>query len=182
MKKVLIVIDYQNDFVANDGILTAGKNAQNIEDIINERIMLYLKNKNDIIFTLDTHTKDKWQNHPEARAFPLHCQKGTIGHSLFGKIKDTAILSKGIFIEKNSYCINNDTLKQIVLTYDSIELLGVVTNICVLQNAIALYNTSVNYEKHIDFYLFEKGCASFDNALHNDSVKYIKDILKFNII
>lgn len=35
MRKALIVIDYQNDFVANDGKLTCGEMAQKIEHMQN---------------------------------------------------------------------------------------------------------------------------------------------------
>ena len=55
MKRLLLVIDYQNDFVADDGALTCGKMAQDIEDNILAAIDLY--EKDTIYFTKDTHTK-----------------------------------------------------------------------------------------------------------------------------
>ncbi len=52
VKKALIVVDFQNDFVVG----TLGfKGAEQLEDIIENKINDYLKNNNDILFTLDTH-------------------------------------------------------------------------------------------------------------------------------
>ncbi|MDE6181712.1 MAG: cysteine hydrolase [Eubacteriales bacterium] len=182
MKKALIIIDYQYDFVAEDGLLTAGKNAQNIENEINERIEKYLNENQHIIFTLDTHIKEEWENHPESNSFCLHCEKGTKGHKLFGKIEEKANLENTIKLEKKAYCLKNKDLENIINEYDEIELLGVVTDICVLQTGIGLYNTSVNLGKNVKISVFEKGCASFNEEGHKFAIDYMKNILGFNII
>ena len=182
MKKALLVVDYQYDFVAEDGLLTVGKVAQNLENIINERIEKYLSEKNEIIFTLDTHIKDEWENHPESENFPLHCEKGTKGHEIFGKIKEKANLENIQKIYKKGYCPKNCDLKNIVNKYDEIEIIGVVTDICVLQTAIGLYNISVNLGKKIKIKIFEKGCASFNAQGHEFALNYLNNILGCEII
>lgn len=55
MKKILLVIDYQNDFV--DGALGFPK-AVVLEDAIAEKIGQYRKNGDEVAFTFDTHTED----------------------------------------------------------------------------------------------------------------------------
>lgn len=182
MKKALIVVDYQYDFVADDGLLTAGKVAQDIENNINERIEKYLNENQDVIFTLDTHIKEEWNNHPESNSFSIHCEKGTKGHKLFGKIEEKGSIKTTIKLEKKGYCPKNCDLENIINKYDEIEILGVVTDICVLQTGIALYNTSVNISKNVKISVFEKGCASFNESGHKFAIDYMKNILGFKII
>ena len=55
MKKLLLVIDYQNDFVSGS---LGFEQAVSLEDPICRKIESYLKNGDDIIFTLDTHGQD----------------------------------------------------------------------------------------------------------------------------
>ena len=55
MKKLLIVVDYQNDFV--NGSLGFPK-AVKIENNIVNKINQYKENNDDIIFTLDTHKEN----------------------------------------------------------------------------------------------------------------------------
>ena len=52
MKKLLVVVDYQKDFV--DGAL-GFEGAELIADVIKNKIETYLSNNDDVIFTLDTH-------------------------------------------------------------------------------------------------------------------------------
>ncbi len=47
MNELLIIVDYQYDFVANDGLLTAGEKAQNIENNIYTLANEYIKNNNN---------------------------------------------------------------------------------------------------------------------------------------
>jgi len=83
-KKILIVVDYQNDFVKPDGALSI-KNADKIADKIQERIN---SDYDDIIYTFDTHTKKQYENSEEAKLFPqIHCEFGTDGWELYDGIQ-----------------------------------------------------------------------------------------------
>ena len=85
MKKLLIVVDYQVDFVT--GTLGFG-NAIKIEDGIYNRINYYLENGYDVVFTLDTH-EDSYLSTEEGTYLPVkHCIKNTNGHELYGKVKE----------------------------------------------------------------------------------------------
>ena len=64
-KKALIVVDYSNDFVADDGALTCGEAGQVIESYIVERIEAYNNSRDDIFFMMDLHYEDD-SNHPES--------------------------------------------------------------------------------------------------------------------
>lgn len=131
MKRLLVVVDFQNDFVC--GSLGFEK-AKELEKVILEKINKY-KN-DDIIFTLDTH-EDDYLNTIEGEHLPIkHCIKGTFGHEIYGKIKE---------ISKNYPCIEKETFasKELLhfienrpFTYESIEICGLVSDICVISNAI----------------------------------------------
>ena len=79
MKKLLIVVDFQNDFI--DGALGFPK-ALTLVDPIKERIKEYLDNNNDVIYTLDTHNDD-YLNTCEGHNLPVpHCIDNTFGHKI----------------------------------------------------------------------------------------------------
>lgn len=177
--KCLIVIDYQNDFVSDNGKLTAGEPAQCLENYIYNKVSEYIKNNDKVLFTLDTHTKESWSSHPESQKFELHCEKGTKGWNLYGKLNEYMNTdNKNIcFTEKSAYCPSFDIIENIVKTMDSIEVVGVVTDICVLQTAIGLYTAKVNLNKNTDISVDLNGCASFNQEGHKWAVNYMKDIL-----
>ena len=81
MKKLLIVVDYQKDFV--DGSLGfAG--AEALDASIAQRIADYHAAGNDVVFTLDTHGTNYAQTQ-EGRKLPVpHCLFGEAGWELYG--------------------------------------------------------------------------------------------------
>ena len=96
MKKLLIVVDYQNDFV--DGAL-GFPGAEKLDDIIAGKIQDYRKNNQEVIFTLDTHRPDYLETE-EGRKLPVpHCLEGTKGHELYGKVKDLVKPTDSVFIK-----------------------------------------------------------------------------------
>ena len=132
MRSILLVIDYQQDFV--DGALGFPQ-AVLLEDPIVQKIMAYRQNGQEILFTYDTHTAD-YLNTQEGRNLPVvHCIKGTPGWELYGKVAqlrrdtDTSI-EKIAFgsMELAAYLAANQ--------YDQVELVGVVSNICLISDAV----------------------------------------------
>ena len=97
-KKLLIVVDYQRDFV--DGSLGfAG--AEKLEQPICDKIREYTAAGDDVIFTMDTH-EQKYLLTNEGRHLPVkHCIKGTPGWPLYGKVADLA--AGRTHIEKPSF-------------------------------------------------------------------------------
>ena len=80
MSRLLVVVDYQNDFV--DGILGfkgAEKIAPNIVKLIND----FRNNGDEVVFTYDTHDSD-YANTTEGQYLPpAHCIKGSKGWELY---------------------------------------------------------------------------------------------------
>lgn len=132
MKKILVVIDYQNDFV--NGALGFEK-AVKLESSIAKKIEQYKNSGDEVVFTFDTHTID-YLNTQEGRNLPIqHCVKGTHGWELYGKVAD--------FCDDKTSCFEKATFGSMDMAnyfkknqYDQIELVGVVSNICVISNAV----------------------------------------------
>ncbi len=130
--KLLIVVDYQNDFV--DGSL-GFPGAELLDEKIAEKIELYHENGDKVIFTMDTHSKD-YLGTQEGKNLPVeHCIKGTDGHKLYGKTalafrEGDMIFEKPTFpsLELANYLKDKP--------FDNVEIVGLVSNICVISNAI----------------------------------------------
>lgn len=178
MSKVLVVVDYQNDFV--DGSLGFNQS----ESIAGNIYALVAKNVNDgnlVVFTKDTHTEN-YLNTREGKFLPVeHCIKGTEGHNLFGELKvfEEEIRPNIIILEKDGF--GSDKIVNAIEEAfggepDEIEFCGVVTNICVLSN-IVLCQT---YFKNAKISLHLDSCATIGN-MQKYSVEVIKS-LGVNII
>ena len=130
--KALIVVDYQVDFVCG----TLGfEGAEKLESIILSKIEQCRKDGGQVIFTLDTHGED-YLSTAEGKKLPIvHCVDGTEGHKLYGKVAD-AVQEGDIVIKKPSFGSMElaDLLKK--CAFDEVELCGLVTDICVLSNAV----------------------------------------------
>lgn len=178
MSKLLLIIDYQNDFVQKSGKLTAGEPAQAIEPALVQRIKAFQEAGADVICTLDTHTAEQWKDgHPESTQFPLHCADQSKGWKLYGALGKMNLDT----LTKTSYMLDHSDLDWIVRQYDSIELAGVTTDICVLQNAIGLYNHAANLGRKIHFSVDAACVASFDLAGHDWALGYFSKVLGFEI-
>ena len=130
-KKLLIVVDYQNDFVS--GSLGCPQ-AVAIEDALAAKIAAYraLGEGGQVIFTMDTHDKNYLETQ-EGKNLPVpHCIKGTDGWELDSSLKEF----QGKRFEKNTF--GSTALMEYVQErpYESVMLIGVCTDICVISNAI----------------------------------------------
>lgn len=172
MKKLLIVVDFQNDFV----IGTLGfEKAKDLEDVIYQKIKYYQDNNYDVIYTLDTHY-DNYLETLEGKYLPIkHCIKDTAGHEVYGKVKellkDRQAFYKNSFpsLELANYLKDKD--------YDEVEVCGLVSNICVLSNAILVRAALPEAKIIID----KTATASYDETLNEKTFDVMKG-LYFEVI
>ncbi|WMJ22516.1 isochorismatase family protein [Paludicola sp. MB14-C6] len=128
MKKLLVVVDYQNDSVC--GSMGFAK-AVSLETPIYNKIRKYQKDNQDVLFTLDTHYDDSY----ETKEIMCDTQKYQNGWELYGKVKELKN-EKSICISKHT-CGSLDLLEFLLRQqYDEVEFVGIVTNMCVLVNAV----------------------------------------------
>jgi len=173
MAKLLVVIDYQKDFV--DGTLGFEK-AVTLEQGIYDKVNKYLKNGDKVLFTYDTHYEEYLQTR-EGKNLPiLHCIKGTNGHKLYGKIDDFSNSENTMHYEKKGFGISPEDMIQIANEVGEdikeIELVGVVTNICVISNVVLFQSQYRNADIIVDASL----CGSFDDSLHEKALDVIEGL------
>jgi len=159
VKKCLIVIDYQKDFVAGS---LGFPGAEALEQGIAEKIREYRNLGDEVIFTYDTHGSD-YMDTQEGRNLPIaHCIEGSDGHKLFGETAALALESDKKF-RKNTFGSGDlyEYLKD--HPFESIELAGLVSNICVISNAVLAKTAQPETPIIVD----AKCTAGNDSYLHN---------------
>ncbi|MEG1407277.1 MAG: isochorismatase family cysteine hydrolase [Ruthenibacterium sp.] len=146
MKNILIVIDYQNDFVTGS---LGNAAAVALEDKIAEKVQQHLGKGGAVLFTRDTHTED-YLTTREGKFLPVpHCIKGTDGWGLYGKLARYETNTRDCVSIINKPTFGCAALPDEVEALcggepNSIEICGVVTDICVVSNAILLHSAFLN--------------------------------------
>ena len=174
MKKVLIVVDMQKDFV--DGALGT-KEAVAIVDNVTKKIEAF---DGDIIVTYDTH-RENYMETQEGKHLPVeHCIKGTDGWALDAQVQ--AALDKKAYktIEKPTFGAV-ELPEYIKATYNpseiEIELIGLCTDICVVSNALLLKANFTETKVSVD----ASCCAGVTPESHNAALVTMK-MCQVNVI
>jgi len=152
-KKILVVVDYQNDFADPSGSLYVHQGeviADNIQSHINSG------KYDSIVYTMDSHISEEYNVSKEAEMFPPHCEYGTPGWNLF-KIepinkeldsmmkkkrmpKDVQIGNEFVFVkDKFDVWEANPAYKKFVSSFSKdteFYICGVAMNYCVASNAL----------------------------------------------
>lgn len=133
---ILIVVDMQNDFI--DGALGTPEAVAILPKVI-EKVSKF---EGTIIFTFDTHD-DNYMHTQEGKNLPVpHCIKGTSGWNLPDKLEQLCVDRKCERFEKPTF--GSVKLAQYLVDLhqrtpiDSIELVGLCTDICVASNALLI--------------------------------------------
>lgn len=151
MKKVLIVVDMQNDFIT--GVLGTEE-----AKAITPKVAQYIRDHADkdtvLFFTRDTHDAD-YLNTQEGKKLPIpHCLKDTYGWELAPEMEEVIYDTRDKYSDFDTYfpyvsdhIIDKPTfgsidLQNLLYVLDEedgvkeITLLGVCTDICVISNAM----------------------------------------------
>ena len=153
MKKVLVVVDMQNDFCGSEGVLTTPE-AQAIVPKVAQYIRDHADKDTVLFFTRDTHDVD-YLNTQEGKKLPIpHCLKDTYGWELAPEMEEAIYDTRDEYFDFDTYfpfvsdhIINKPTfgsvdfqnLLYILDEEDDIKeitFLGVCTDICVISNAM----------------------------------------------
>ena len=138
MKRILIVVDMQTDFV--DGALGTPEAAAILENVT-EKIRAYANHPDGVIFvTYDTHAED-YMTTSEGKHLPVpHCIKGTAGWELHptvaAALEDVTYTS----VEKPTFgsVALPALVKEAAAGDFTVELIGLCTDICVVSNTLLL--------------------------------------------
>ncbi|SOC11685.1 nicotinamidase-related amidase [Ureibacillus xyleni] len=132
-KEALIIVDMSNDFVADDGSLTAGKPAQEIVPYIVEQANEFLSNEQIVVVAMDAHE----ENDAHFELWPPHNVVGTKGQQLYGDLfswlneheanPNVLVQSKTNY---NAFFKTGLAEKLRALDVEKVHVVGVCTDIC----------------------------------------------------
>lgn len=136
MARLLIVVDMQKDFI--DGALGTKEAVAIVPNVV--KIIKEFQAAGDtVIFTKDTHFENYMETQ-EGQNLPVeHCIKGTEGHEICEEIKAAVDLDKCKVYEKLTFGSSEfaqDLNHGIYDGAESITLVGLCTDICVISNAM----------------------------------------------
>ncbi|MGM9958184.1 MAG: cysteine hydrolase family protein [Erysipelotrichaceae bacterium] len=160
MNKILIVVDMQNDFVS--GSLGTAE-ARGIVTKLRAKLDSF---DGDVIFTRDTHNED-YLGTNEGKHLPVeHCIKGSWGWEIIDELK--SYVKK--VIDKPTF--GSTELVEYLKTknYESFELCGLCTDICVVSNALLIKANFYEAEVRVD----SDCCAGVTVNSHNSALETMK--------
>lgn len=169
MKRLLVVVDMQNDFV--NGSLGTPEAQAIVPNVVNK-----INNWNGaIVSTLDTHSEN-YLNTREGKHLPApHCIEKTDGHRLNKEVYK-ALKNK----EDDYSCLNilqkrtfgSTALPEIIrdTNIEHIELVGLCTDICVVSNALLI---KANYPE-VDIVVDANCCAGTTPEKHKAALEVMK--------
>ncbi len=132
MRRCLVVVDYQNDFVSGS---LGFPGAELLDALIAQKIQKYRDKGDEVVFTLDTHEEDYLKTQEGKNLAVPHCVRGTVGHDLYGETAKLARNGDKRFY-KNTFG-SGELYEYLKSTqFERIEIVGLVSNICVISNAV----------------------------------------------
>lgn len=159
MKKTLIVVDMQNDFI---DMALGTKEAVAIVPAVRAKIEEYKNRGDEIIFTRDTHGEN-YLDTPEGKKLPVpHCIKGTKGW----EIADGLYVDGAKIIDKPNFGWPNWCEEAL----EDVELIGLCTDICVVSNALIIKAAFPDAQVSVD----AGCCAGVTPETHNAALATMK--------
>ena len=160
--KYLIVVDMQNDFI--DGALGTAE-AVSILPYVKEKIEQF---DGKVLFTRDTHEANYLSTQEGCNLPVEHCIKGTDGwqiHPSLEALRKTEAIDKPTF---GSIALVH--LLQRAQDFESVELIGLCTDICVISNAMLIKAAFPEIPVTVD----AKCCAGVTPASHKNALDAMK--------
>ena len=165
MKNVLIVVDMQKDFI--DGALGTAE-AVAIVPNVEKKVQEF---QGEVIFTRDTH-EENYMETQEGKNLPVpHCIRGTAGWEIdesLQKYVTGKCIDKPTFgsVELGAYLKELNDAEPI----ESITLIGLCTDICVISNAMIAKATLPEVKVIVD----SACCAGVTPQSHNNALEAMK--------
>ena len=160
--KILVVVDMQNDFI--DGALGTPE-AQAIVPYVKSVIESF---DGKVLFTRDTHFEN-YMSTEEGKNLPVpHCIKGTHGWQIRGELD---ALRRTEAIDKITFgsCELIELLRR-EESIESVTLLGLCTDICVISNALLIKS----YFPELPISVDARGCAGVTPESHKNALNAMK--------
>ena len=185
MKKILIVVDCQNDFIT--GSLRNEEAIKAIPNIVNK---INEFNGDLILVTMDTHGENYLKTNEGIKLPVEHCIKGTNGWELNEDVKKAINRAEGrnkgnrvVYFEKPTF--GSNALAEFLNTAEickngelDIEIIGFCTDICVVSNALLIKAATYN---RANITVDSSCCAGVTPETHNAAISTMT-MCQINII
>lgn len=133
MKKAVVVVDMQNDFI--DGSLGTKEAQEMLPRLIAKLQKVAANDDTELIFTMDTHGEN-YLSTQEGKNLPVeHCIKGTQGWQITEELAE--FVKQAIAVVEKPTFGSMDIIKWLKGA-DEVELVGLCTDICVISNALLI--------------------------------------------
>lgn len=170
-RKILVVVDVQNDFIT--GVL-GNKDCVTAANRIVEKLTTEADKYDAFYFTKDVHFENYLET-LEGKKLPVeHCIYETEGCELVTGVADAMkfLRKKGKYVKVvNKHTFGSTTLTDILAAScrpnDEIELCGVCTDICVVSNALSLRQAMPNRVIKVN----PSYCAGTSRAAHKAALR-----------
>lgn len=178
-KKILVVVDVQNDFVY--GSLGSDEAVAVVPNIV-KKVNEYRNNEDLIIFTKDEHSNN-YLDTQEGKKLPIkHCISNTAGCEIIGELKVGEHFRLEQIIRKNTFGYHWDHCPWIGIFKNDkpkfeVEIIGVCTDICVVTNALCLKTEFPEVEITVD----ASCCAGTTPERHRAALEVMKSC-QINVI
>lgn len=169
MRKVLVVVDMQKDFV--DGALGSNEAIAIVDNVVNK----INEFDGEIIVTYDTH-QDNYMETREGKYLPVpHCIENTDGWQLNDKVQE-ALDARENYAIIHKPTFGSTELVDVICEYwdgendTEVTLIGLCTDICVVSNAMLL---KANYPE-MNIVVDASCCAGVTVESHNAALTTMK--------
>ncbi len=176
-KEALLIIDMSNDFVHDNGGLTAGKKAQEVVPSLVALANSFLEENKEVVICMDEHE----ENDDHFDLWPVHNVKGTWGQELYGELQNWFKANQShprvSYVPKPEYdAFYNTNLEEILKSrnVETVHLAGVCTDICDFLTAYGAYARGFRTVAH------RKCMATFTDH-HDVFLEQMKNIFKTEI-
>lgn len=177
MKRLLIVVDMQNDFI--DGSLGTKQARGVVKNVVN-KIKEYEENGEEIVFTKDTHL-DNYLLTKEGKYLAVkHCLKDTEGWEICPEIVDNFDMKKYKIYEKYTFGSSDfaqDLIDGVYLRITDFELVGLCTDMCVISNALMIKTFLTEAEVWVD-----SSCCAGTTPVKNEQALEVMKSCQIHII
>lgn len=170
MKRLLIVVDMQNDFI--DGIVGSKQAKAIVKNVVN-KIKEYEEAGEEIVFTKDTHL-DNYLVTKEGTYHPVrHAMKGSEGWEICPEIVDFFDMKKYRIYEKYAFGSSDfaqDLIDGVYLRTTDFEFAGLTTDMSLISNALMVKTFLTEAEVWVD----SSCCAGTTQAAHEHALEVMK--------
>ena len=166
MKKILVVVDMQNDFI--DGALGT---AQAV-GILPRALELVRSFDGEVVFTRDTHFEN-YLDTAEGRKLPVvHCIKDTDGWQIAAELEKERVARGARVFDKVTFGSSElaEYIRKCESDIEEIVIIGICTDICVISNAMLIKAAAPEIKITVD----SSACAGVTPESHERALSAMK--------